>query len=464
MHQEQKIEALFKKAQSAPVVVPFSESKRSFMENTQVSAIQSKGKRSFGHLKNILIMIGIVSILSLIISISISSNETPDGIPQKTHAQQGKPTNDPSLEVSLPSTNPTTETRPHPINPVWENLLQPLPVKEIFHQQNRKRVEGNFLWVTPQEFVPAVEETIPFPKLTEEEISANHKQKKKMIKALSKLDSKEYAYVPSSSYLYNGVPVSVQAFYIQRKEVTNLEYRTFLFDLLIQDRKEEFLRAAPNQTFWTSLLADSLIDFQNNYFSDHQYNDFPVVNVSKEGAEMYCRWITTETNKTRKSDFINDVRIPQILEWSLAASNLGKQSTYPWDNENLINNEAFNANFNLKEYNGPLEEIKQKTHIGHSARTTFEYTNGLMIASVKTYEPNQLGLYNMSGNVAEIVSTDMLPDSFDFQPLDNDQIVTCGGSWMSASDELKVYNSHISNNINGHPSIGFRVVITYLAN
>jgi formylglycine-generating enzyme required for sulfatase activity len=302
-----------------------------------------------------------------------------------------------------------------------------------------------------------------FPKLTEEEIVANHKQKKKMIKALSKFDSKEYTYVPSSSYSYNGVPVSVQAFHMQRKEVTNLEYRTFLFDLLIQDRKEEFLLAAPDQTLWTKALADSLIGLQNDYFSDHKYNDFPVVNVSQKGVEMYCKWITTETNKTRENDPINDVRIPDLLEWTLAASNLGKTKIYPWEGDQLTTENEFNANFKLAAYDGNLKLIEQKTKTSLKARTTFEHVVGLMIAWSKSYEPNALGFYNMSGNVSEMVLMRSIPDKLSLETPTDNQLITCGGSWMSGPEELNIFQPTVTVHINGHPTIGFRVVITHLS-
>ena len=89
-----------------------------------------------------------------------------------------------------------------------------------------------------------------FPKLTEIEIKATQKQKKVMLKALEKMDKKSYAFITSGSIDYNGKKVSIQSFIMQKTEVSNLEYRTFLFDLLIQDRKEEFLRAKPDQQQW----------------------------------------------------------------------------------------------------------------------------------------------------------------------------------------------------------------------
>jgi hypothetical protein len=85
--------------------------------------------------------------------------------------------------------------------------------------------------------VPIFSDEYVFPKLTEEEIKTNNKQKKLMLKNLEKFDKKVYAYIPTGTFDYQGKQVSVKSFYMQKTEISNLEYRTFLFDLLIQGMK-----------------------------------------------------------------------------------------------------------------------------------------------------------------------------------------------------------------------------------
>ncbi|MEY3438630.1 MAG: hypothetical protein RL265_1215, partial [Bacteroidota bacterium] len=74
--------------------------------------------------------------------------------------------------------------------------------------------------------IPPIVDEYVFPKLTEEEIKANNKRKKAMLKALEKLDRKIYTFLLSGSFDYLGEMTSVQAFLIQKTEVSNLEYRT----------------------------------------------------------------------------------------------------------------------------------------------------------------------------------------------------------------------------------------------
>ena len=92
--------------------------------------------------------------------------------------------------------------------------------------------------VDRQKLDPIQKDEYIFPKLTDEEISANHKQKKQMLKALEKFDRKVYSFLVSGNVDVNGKISSIQAFIMQKTEVTNLEYRTFLFDLLIQGRND----------------------------------------------------------------------------------------------------------------------------------------------------------------------------------------------------------------------------------
>ena len=459
MDKQQNIGALFAKAQLTPTAIPFTESKSLFIKSVEAGAPAPKGKLDFINLKNILIMIGIIGILGLLVNISISGNETSEIAHQKPEVQQQIPANAEKVKKEEALFVEAFQKSENDEYELWVDLIQPLPIREILQKRELAGYSGEYKYL-PLQQVFRNPDQVQFPKLTEKEIAANHKQKKRMIKALSKFDRKKYAYLPSGSYSHEEAKISVQSFYMQRNEVSNLEYRTFLFDLLIQGRKNDFLLAAPDQTLWTKALGDSLINYQNLYFSDYKFDEFPVVNVSEEGAKMYCKWITTETNKTKKSDFINDVRIPQLAEWTYAASCLGKQSTYSWEGDELTADDAFNANFKLDEYDGNLDLIKQFTKTSLKSRTSFEHTVGLLIAWNNCYEPNELGLYNMSGNVAEMVSMDFAIESMQVQQPTENQLVTCGGSWMSPIEDLKIFNENMTDNVNGHPSIGFRVVIT----
>ena len=98
-----------------------------------------------------------------------------------------------------------------------------------------------------------------FPNLTPAEVKKNHDQKEDMMKAYVKSVLKnrggDYSYIPSGSFENEGKKISVQSYWMKSTEVTNLEYRVFLFDLLINNKKEAFLQAKPNQELWVSVLG-----------------------------------------------------------------------------------------------------------------------------------------------------------------------------------------------------------------
>jgi hypothetical protein len=197
-------------------------------------------------------------------------------------------------------------------------------------------VSDNFTNVIHKEVIG---EPYVFPKLSEEEIVTNEKQKRTMLKALEKTDKNNYAFIPSGVLKNGDSTVSINAFYMQRKEVTNLEYRTFLFDLLIQDRKDDFLKAKPDQAQWTQMPGQSYNEpMEQQYFSHPAYNDYPVVNVSREGAELYCQWLFTEANaflrekkKTRNSKdsfaIANGMDLRCLGRWKNNEVSLGRRSS-----------------------------------------------------------------------------------------------------------------------------------------
>lgn len=284
------------------------------------------------------------------------------------------------------------------------------------------------------------EEEYRFPKLNDSEIKANHKEKKRMLKALEKMSDKYYSYIPSNTHKIGDKKISSQAFYIGQTEVTNLEYRTFLFDLLIHDRKAEFLKARPDQAMWTKEYPESYNEpMEKQYFSHEAYNEYPVVGISREAAEMYCAWLTTETNKVygaKTGEFINDVRIPTNSEWIIAARGGKGIYKYPWGGPLTTNMKGcYLANYN------PESNDMKADGAFHPAK-------------VRSYIPNGHDLYCMSGNVAEMVY-------YSNGPRENPG--TKGGSWTSSEEELQIEGSdRFKGQTKPSVNIGFRVVITHL--
>ena len=429
------LDQLFHQARTESPKVSFQETKAQFTSSVnQLSSTSSaNGTSSLFTTK-----IGTIMITTLITAIGIGSFLL---IPNPVQKEEATTPNKPIEQTSI-SIAPIPEIEE-------EESVSKVPKKPnttiVASSSTEEIVEVNKPYLAPQKLIinkdvkPVIiekqvpNETYHFPTLTDKEVKANHKQKLKMIKPFAKNHN---LFIPSGSFNYNGKTVSVQAFKMQAAEVSNLEYRTFLFDILIQNRKEDFLIAKPDQSQWVKNGTD-FPAMETMYFSHPSYDNYPVNNISRIGAEMYCKWLTEETNKylaEKGKPAINDVRIPSYAEWTFAAMGAINKSAYPWGGPDAHNAQGcYLANFEPKE--------------GKDA------DGGFGPVAVYSYSPNNYGLYCMSGNMAEMV----------YYNNDVNQPGARGGSWTSTVEEIKIngedkYKGVTTPNVN----IGFRWVVTYV--
>ncbi len=443
MDKQNYIDQLFAQAKQDPVMQSFEETKDRFKSSVNNPAVNnSKTKQVFT--KKWIIMLTTVSTISLSIFLLWNNGETKTNQKtEKKQVNQFNPENKSIPDLQKPEPKSKQTAKAGPFLAVIQELVTELPLsienkaEDSFQNPDDRKLS---------DFKPLDDTPYQFPVLTEEEIAITKKKKKAMLKALVKHDKDAYAYIPSGTFDYNGKQVSVQAFYMGIGEVTNFEYRTFLFDLIIQGKKDEFLKAKPDQTQWTKAFDNGGKNWEEHYFSHKAYNNYPVVNVSREGAELYCKWLSQEVRKSvgdEKQEQYNDVRLPLRVEWVKAASNEGKQLPYPWKGPFV------------RHSTGAFEGAFQSNFVHGVVDTIFETTTGGgdLLAPSKSFWPSELGLYNMSGNAAEMV----------YEGINRTDPGTAGGSWMSFENEIKIYAPDPNKGvITAKPTIGFRVVSTYL--
>lgn len=195
------------------------------------------------------------------------------------------------------------------------------------------------------------------------------------------------------------------------------------------------------------------------YFSHPSYGNYPVVGVNWKMATAFAEWRTNllnsylEKNKrVQESDF----RLPSEGEWEYAARGGRSQSMFPWGNYYLRNKKGcLLANFKPGRGNYPED-------------------GGFYTVRADAYWPNDWGLYNMAGNVAEWTSTiyyeggytfqhDMNPDvrwnAKDSDPPKMKRKVIRGGSWKDVGYYLQTGTRTYEYQDTTKSYIGFRTVI-----
>ncbi len=101
---------------------------------------------------------------------------------------------------------------------------------------------------------------------------------------------------------WNNYPrrVSVSSFYIDENEVTNVDYREYLYWLrrvYDYDYYPEIYRSAlPDTLVWRDKLGYNE-HYVENYLRHPAYNFYPVVGVSWIQAMKYCSWRTDRVNE-----------------------------------------------------------------------------------------------------------------------------------------------------------------------
>lgn len=195
--------------------------------------------------------------------------------------------------------------------------------------------------------------------------------------------------------------VTVHSFYMDETEVANVDWKEFLHYYEIDSGPDKTALLRPDTTVWFRELAYNE-PFVELYFQNPAFDMYPVVGVSWYQANEFCKWRTGVVNRellNRQPDAVAypKYRLPTEAEWEYAARGLLEQELYPWEGKSLRDTEGrFMANF--KRGRG---DYAGRSNQGGS--NLIEGLNdGYMIpAPVGQFYPNDFGLYNMAGNVAE---------------------------------------------------------------
>lgn len=168
--------------------------------------------------------------------------------------------------------------------------------------------------------------------------------------------------------------VCVDDFYIGKYEVTVGAFRAFVNDTGYRTEAEE----KDGMHHWNGEEWEQKVDVYWDNTGFLQADSQPVVGVSWNDAQEFITWLNKRSGKS--------FRLSTEAEWEYAARSRGKKYKYSWGN------------------GGPSGNIADET-----TKRTFSrwqiwegYDDGyLFTAPVGSFGPNELGLYDMTGNAWE---------------------------------------------------------------
>ena len=216
----------------------------------------------------------------------------------------------------------------------------------------------------------------------------------------------------------------------------------------------------PDTLVWVRDFAYSYNEpMSKQYYSHPAFGNYPVVGVTWKQATAFSEWRTHYLNsflinKNRATE--SPFRLPTEAQWEYAARGGRSQSPYPWGGPYLRNRKGcLLANFKPGRGNYPED-------------------GGFYTVRADAYWPNDFGLYNMAGNVAEWTSSlyyeggynfqhDMNPDirwnAKDQDPPRMKRKVIRGGSWKDVGYFLQTSTRAYEYQDTAKSYIGFRCVI-----
>jgi formylglycine-generating enzyme len=228
--------------------------------------------------------------------------------------------------------------------------------------------------------------------------------------------------------------VTVNSFYMSKYEITVAQFDTFV--------KEMGYITTAETAHWSNVFSNGNWQTKQGAFWKHSVNGYlrsyleynhPAIHVSWEDAKAYCDWVSVKLDRK--------YRLPTEAEWEYAARGGNRSNGYIYSGSNTIGDVAW---------------------YGDNSTSTTHNVCG------KT--ANELGLFDMSGNVWEWCNDwygadyyTKYPNSSADNPTGPDSgtyRVIRGGPWYGSEAGCRVtYRTYNAPNMS-YDAVGFRVVFS----
>jgi hypothetical protein len=230
--------------------------------------------------------------------------------------------------------------------------------------------------------------------------------------------------------------------HIGKFEVTNKEYRLFLNNLKKQKNYDLYVNCMVDTNKWNTVFPTAFHDPMTNMYAWHPaYNNYPVVNISYEGAVEYCKWLTVQYNQQHPQGKYVSFRLPTEQEWRYAAGSKNEKATTPFPNDDILSCDP--AITGKKKSKNETDTTEHCLYLGNiKTDKGYQADGGFQMLPVHTYPSNDLGLHNTFGNVAEMTST---------------KGIIKGGSWADLFSECTFDKNATYGDLD--PRVGFRMIM-----
>jgi formylglycine-generating enzyme required for sulfatase activity len=253
--------------------------------------------------------------------------------------------------------------------------------------------------------------------------------------------------------------VQVSSFYMGKYEVTFGEFKAFITETGYQTDAEKYGKCY----LWNYTLNEWDIKPGVNWKYDESgklgdfYNkNHPVNHVTWNDAQAYIKWLNQKTGK--------NYRLPTEAEWEFAAKGGLKKPKKPLGDDLSQNEWEYLTKGGLK-INGFLFSGSNRI----SKVAWYRENSGAKTHPVGEKEPNELGIYDMTGNVQEWCQDWFQwydysgSPNLDVNPISRtkstDKVVR-GGGWFDQQSSCRVSNRAAYPPDFPHNSQGFRLVLS----
>jgi formylglycine-generating enzyme required for sulfatase activity len=224
------------------------------------------------------------------------------------------------------------------------------------------------------------------------------------------------------------------------------------------------LNIYPDEAAWVNDFNNSYNEpYMRQYFNYPGFDDYPVVGVSWEQARAFCAWRTDRLKRSLKNEahraLLEPYRLPTEAEFEYAARSGKSKNKYPWQQDTPVGDkDCFLGNF--------------KPGDGNYTQDCF-----LTTSRVGSFLPNEFGLYDMAGNVAEWTSSAYLESGLEIMndinpeyvynvakedPYAMKKKVVRGGSWKDVGQNIRSDIRSFEYQNEQRSYIGFRCVRSQL--